>query len=260
MRYRQTFARSAVTGAMLLLAGSFPAHAAGEWGTLKGQVVWAGPAGFKAPELKVDKDREHCLSKGALLDDKYVVNPKNKGVRWVMVWLVDASGPGKKLPIHPSLKNVKGTKVVLDQPCCQFQPHAFGIREGQILVAKNSSPIAHNVNIVSLGDENPSLNQIIPPGQNLEVENWRASSSAILLSCSIHPWMKSSARVFNHPYFAVTDADGNFELKKAPAGKFNLVSWTNDTGWVKGGKKGVPVEIEAGATTDFGKIDLKPGD
>ena len=50
------------------------------------------------------------------------------------------------------------------------------------------------------------------------------------MSCSIHGSMKSWMRVFNHPYFAVTDANGNFEIKNAPAGKLNLVSWQESTG------------------------------
>src|SRR5262249_5840218 len=98
----------------LILIGRSASAPAAEWGNVKGQVVWTGAADFKPAEVKVDKDQGHCLSKGPLLEQKYVVNPKNKGVRWVMVWLVDPESPTKKLPIHPTLTNAKGTKVVID--------------------------------------------------------------------------------------------------------------------------------------------------
>src|SRR5438445_776848 len=98
MRQRFLSFGLAVTFAGLALAGR-SVHAEG-WGNLKGRVVWAGapykPAAIKAVENH--QDRAHCLSKGPLPDQKYVVNPKNNGVRWVMVWLVDSTSPTKKLP------------------------------------------------------------------------------------------------------------------------------------------------------------------
>jgi hypothetical protein len=70
--------------------------------------------------------------------------------------------------------------------------------------------------------------------------------------------MTAWVRVFNHPYFVVTDKDGNFEMKNAPAGEYNLVTWQEEVGWVKGGKVGVPINIKADGVTDAGKIELNP--
>ena len=81
----------------------------------------------------VDKDQAVCLKNGPIYKSDYVVNPKNKGVRWVVVWLVDAEDYKKELPIHPDLKEPKDKTVVLDQPCCQFVPHIVALREGQDL-------------------------------------------------------------------------------------------------------------------------------
>ncbi|MSR29961.1 MAG: hypothetical protein EXR99_00510 [Gemmataceae bacterium] len=227
------------------------------WGTLKGRVIWA-PAALPAPEkVKVNKDEQHCLSKGDILSDKFVVDPKTKGVKWVMVWLVDAKNPKAAIPIHPALKEPKGKTVALDQPCCVYEPHVFGMRAGQSLIAKNSSTVNHNVNIISTGN-NPNQNLLIPAGKEIAVEGWSAAPTVTKVECNIHPWMSAWVRVFNHPYFAVTGADGSFELKNAPAGDFNLVIWQEETGWVKGGKAGTPVSIKADSVTDLGKIELSP--
>ncbi len=226
------------------------------WGTIKGQVVFAG-ANHTPEKLKVNKDEQHCLSKGDILSEKFVVDPKSKGVRWVMVWLVDSKNPKAQLPIHPSLADVKEKDVVLDQPCCVYEPHVMGMRTGQVLVTKNSSPVNHNVNIISTGN-NPNQNLLIPAGKELKVEGWGAAAAPTKIECNIHPWMTAWVRVFNHPYFAVTDKDGNFELKNAPAGEYNLVTWQEEVGWVKGGKVGVPVNIKADGVTDAGKIELNP--
>jgi hypothetical protein len=136
------------------------------------------------------------------------------------------------------------------------------MREGQTLVFKNSAAIPHNTKIDGELSDNPSLNQSIPPGKHLDVTGFKATkASAIPLSCTAHGWMSGYIRVYNHPYFAVTDADGKFEIKDAPAGKFRLVVWQEKVGWVVGdkapSKNGKPIEIKAGEPTDLGNIELK---
>ena len=37
--------------------------------------------------------------------------------------------------------------------------------------------------------------------------------------------MFASIRVFDHPYFAVTNEDGEYEIKKAPVGKLRIFVW-----------------------------------
>jgi len=61
-------------------------------------------------------------------------------------------------------------------------------------------------------------------------------SGPISYKCSIHPWMSGYVRVFEHPYYAVTDDDGKFEIKNAPVGKFRIVFW-HESG-LRGGRTG----------------------
>ena len=205
----------------------------------------------------MDKDQPVCLKNGPIYKQDYVVNPKNKGVRWVVVWLVDAEDVKKDLPIHPDLKEIKDKKVVLDQPCCQFVPHIITMREGQILVAKNSGTIPHNPKIDSPGD-NPSVNPLIPPGTEQEIDGWKAATAPSTVGCSIHGWMTGYIKVFNHPYFAVTDEDGNYKIDKAPAGKFHIVAWQESIGYLTNSfKKGDPVEIKPGGVTEV-NFTVKP--
>ena len=239
------------TLAVLLASGGLMAQ---EWGNLKGKVVFGGDA-LKSETVKIDKDQDHCLSKGEIPSEKLVVDPASKGVRWVMVWLVDSKDPKAALPVHPSLKETADKEVMVDQPCCKFEPHVLALREGQTLVAKNSSPIPHNVNLVSTG-KNPSKTEIIPPGRAVKVDGWVAAPSPTLIKCDIHPWMMGYIRVFNHPYFAVTNEKGEFEIKNAPVGNFNLVVWQEEAGWVTGDRKGTPVTIKADGGTPI-EIPLK---
>jgi hypothetical protein len=233
------------------------------WGTIKGQVVWAGDV--PAPKNKdVTADQKHCLGKGPIPDEEFVINKDNKGVRWVFVWLMPvppAAGGAKPepLPIHPALKEIKEKEAVLDQPCCKFEPHALALRQGQTLVIKNSAPVNHNSNLQG-GSTNPSFNPLIPAGGEFVVKDLVASTSVIPVSCNIHPWMSAKIRVFDHPYFAITDADGKFDIKDAPAGDFRLIIWHEGVGWVSKSPKlgGDPVTIKKDGVTDLGKMEMKP--
>ncbi len=248
----------ALAGAMLLLS-ALNVRAEG-WGTIKGQVVWDGevPQPIK---LDVNKDQAHCLSKGPILKEENVVNPKNKGVRWTVVYLISEGGFNKDVPVHPSLKDIKNKVVEVDQPCCKFEPHLVALREGQSLVVKNSAPVAHNVNITG-GAKGPNLNQILPPGGRLVVQGMVARPLPMNVACNIHGWMNGKVFVLKNPYFAVTDENGNFEIKNAPAGAYRVVAWQEGMGWVLGdtkpNKNGKKITINADGVTDLGKIPVKP--
>jgi hypothetical protein len=243
------------------------------WGTVKGQVVFEGDSLPQPKPIDVDKDQGHCLSKGPLVSNEWVVNKDNKGVRYAYVWLVadpNLKKPSRTIRVHPSLKESKEKQLILDQPCCVFEPHALALREDQTLIVKNSAPIPHNVNCQG-GIKNPSFNHILPPGGQIEVTDFRASVTPVLVSCNIHAWMKNYIRVFDHPYFAVTDADGKFEIEQAPAGDFYLVVWHEASGWrdrqtVKNAEGmeeqhiGLKITIKGKGVTDLGKLGIKPAD
>jgi hypothetical protein len=229
----------------------------GEWGTVKGEVVWQGKDVPEPAEIAVNVDAAHCLSKGKLHDEKWVINKSNKGVRWVVVWLTP-EGSGA-IPVHPSLAKLDKNEVTLDQPCCQFAPRVIAMRQGQSLLAKNSAPVTHNVKWNG-GKNNGEGNLLIPSGGEAKIGVMKASNSPVALECNIHSWMKAWVRVFDHPYFDVTDENGKFTIKQAPAGKFRLVVWHEDAGWGPGGKQGQPITIKANGETDAGKIEIKPAD
>ena len=200
------------------------AGADGEWGTLKGQIVWGGD---KLPVLLPIVIKEDNQNKSDCLkanngqpppNEKWIINPKNKGIKNVFVWSANADTKDKKpLPIHPSLKDIKVKEVVVDQPACHFIPHAIALREGQKLVVKNSALFLHNFKWTGeQGTKNQGGNSSLAPGTSMSID-LVASRLPIKVECGIHPWMSGWIRVYNHPYFAVTDDNGNFEFKDAPA-------------------------------------------
>jgi len=250
-----------LAGLALCLTERSAAQGADDWGNVKGQIVWSGdlPKPKELTAVKDNQDKAHCLEKGPIFSEEWVINPKTKGIKWVFVWLTN-DNPKKKLAIHPDLKEIKSKTVEIDQPCCVFIPHALGMREGQDLIIKNSAPVAHNAYCLGHPAKNPARNPLIPPGKSVTLDGLQADDRfPIAVSCKIHPWMSAWVRVYDHPYFAVTDENGNFEIKNAPAGDLRLKVW-HETGWLGGaeGRDGRKITIKKGETTDLGKLEWKP--
>jgi plastocyanin len=251
--------------AAVAVGPSADAQPAGQWATVKGQVVF--PANKPVPQpakLEVTQDKAHCLEKGAILDEAVQVNPKNRGIKNVVVWLrPDNTDPKKsaldKNLIHPDDAKRKAAEVVIDQPQCMFVPRVVVARAGDTLIAKNSAPVAHNFFWTS--GNNGQFNPTIPANQAFKLPDpLKPEATPIQYKCSIHPWMIGYVRVFDHPYFAVTDEDGRWEIKDAPVGKFRVVYW-HENGFKDGakGRFGEPVEIK-GPTTEVKPVvfDVSP--
>lgn len=226
----------------------------GDWTTIKGQVIVSKPE--EAKKIEVTNDKEHCLKDGPLTYENKIVNAKSKGLKNVIVWLrpdtKDRKDTFPKDKIKPELAKVAPKNHVIDQPCCQFVPRVLAARTGDTLEVKNSASVAHNTNYSG----EPAFNITIPAGKSHKVaEPLVAQSTPIPFKCDIHPWMAGRLRVFDHPYFAVTDADGKFEIKDAPAGKWRVVYWHED-GFHKGREGVIGETIEVKGPT----LELKPLD
>jgi plastocyanin len=231
-----------------------------KWATVKGRIVWPenGPG---IPAVVVHADKEHCLSKGELTPDDVIVNKKNRGLKNVWVYLRpdsnarDAAFAEAQIP--EALRKPKAVEHAVDQPCCQFIPRVLAVRVGDTIQFKNSSPIPHNVKYTS-NTAAPEFNVTMPSGQSHTTPALKADLRPNSFECSIHPWMKGQLMVFDHPFYALTDADGNFEIKSVPAGKFRIV-YRHELGYHKGkeGNLGFPIAI-AGPTVELDPVTFSP--
>ena len=67
------------------------------------------------------------------------------------------------------------------------------------------------------------MNAATPQGKNIE-EVFK-KPGILRVKCDFHPWMRAFIGVASHPYFDVTDADGEFELKQVPPGTYTVETW-----------------------------------
>ena len=110
-----------------------------------------------------------------------------------------------------------------DQRGCVFIPRILTVRVDQPLRFVNSDPIAHNVHGWPQRAQawNLSLG-VMGASQTIRIHT---PENIIPVTCDIHGWMRAYVAVFDHPYFALTDAEGKFFLSKVPPGAYVLEAW-----------------------------------
>lgn len=118
---------------------------------------------------------------------------------------------------------VPDSDVLLNQNACYFEPHVFGLRVGQSLRIINGDPTQHNVHPVP--KLNPEWNQSQAANSPPMVKTFQRAEVMIPIKCNQHVWMKAYVGVMNHPYFAVSDRSGKFEIRGLPPGTYKLVVW-----------------------------------
>jgi hypothetical protein len=112
------------------------------------------------------------------------------------------------------------TPVTLDQKGCVYEPHVIGIQANQALSVTNSDPFTHNVH--PLPKNNPEDNRSQTAGAAPAEFKFPRQEVMIAVKCNIHPWMRSYIAVVNHPFFAVSGADGSFSIQGLPPGTYTI--------------------------------------
>lgn len=111
----------------------------------------------------------------------------------------------------------------IDQKGCVFLPRIAGAQADQPLRLLNSDPMAHNVHGLPKNSRqwNFSLG-VKGAARTMTVDKPEAM---IEIKCDIHPWMRAYLGIFDHPYFALSGADGRFTLKDLPPGEYTVEVW-----------------------------------
>jgi plastocyanin len=118
--------------------------------------------------------------------------------------------------------------VLVDQKKMAFLPHVVAVQQGTTVDFLNSDAVGHNVYWPSIsGNKKLSHNLGTWPKGEKKSFQFNDPGAASLL-CNVHPEMSGYVVVVPTPYFAVTDKDGNFEIKNLPAGKYTLKTWSED--------------------------------
>ncbi len=223
---------AAVAGFLAVLGNTHVAGGAEQGGTIKGKVTYAG--GVPAPQkLEVTKDTDVCGQIEHHKDD-LVVSARGKGLANVVIRVNGVEG-GKSI-------DALGADFTLDQKGCAFTPRVAVVPVGAKLQVKNSDGILHNIHTHS--EANRPINKAQPAVLKTLNISFRRPE-IISVSCDLHEWMHAIIVVMEHPYYAVTDLNGEFTLTDVPAGKYTVEYWHETLG-----KQVAEVSVTPGQTTE----------
>ena len=228
------------------------------YGTVKGKLVWGGATvperGVLVKKGDATVNNPEVCSTDTLYNRDLTINPTNKGVRFAFAYINRPKGTN---PDREAEVKSKEASVIIDQKNCEFIPFATAFMTGQKLTFKSSDPVNHNVRYTAL--ENDPFNVVLPPNATTDAPVSKAERAPTEIKCDIHAWMNGWFLVLDHPFFAVTDENGNFEIKGVPAGAQKLIVRTGKHGFISPNRaRGLDVEVKGGETVDVGEIKFDP--
>ncbi len=120
------------------------------------------------------------------------------------------------------------TPAILDQTGCIYAPHVLGVMAGQPLQILNSDPTLHNIHPLPVINAGFNIGMPIQGLKSTKV--FSKAEAPFHVKCDVHPWMSAYIGVFSHPFFGVSNEQGEVELKNLPAGTFQVQAWQETYG------------------------------
>ena len=177
------------------------------------------------PPLQITKYKEICKD----VPNESLIVGLGQGVRYAVVTL-EGITRGKAVE--------KETVHELDNVKCRFTPHVQAASVGQFVLLKNSDVILHTAHAFFSNDQ-PQFNVGLYPGRTSRKP--LIAAGLVKIRCEVHPWMTGYIMVTEHPYHAVSDIYGEYELRDVPPGAYQLKVWHESLG------------------TQEKRIEIKPG-
>src|SRR4029453_3635401 len=199
-------------------AGAYEAITVTDGGTLTGTVKYSGTPPAPA-KFDVTKDVEVGGKDGTSKTDPNLAVASGGGIKDVAVVVKATKGKALQVPTEP---------VTFDQQGCEYHPHVLAFPAGSTISVLNPDGVLHNVHV--MGKENPEANRAMPKFQ--KKVDWKIDKpeGPIGVKGAAHPWIHANWLSMDQPYYAVTDADGNFKITDLPPGDYEVEIWQGELG------------------------------
>ena len=201
-------------------------------GTVTGTVAYAGSA--KYDTVKITKDAAICAAGGAATVPAGALLVSGGKLKNAVV-MIEGITAGKAFA---------SDSVEVDNVACRFQPHVAAGKVGGTVAAKNTDTVLHNTHLYQVqGQARKNLFNIALPNKGQTITKPLRRTGLIDVKCDAHEWMQGYVWVLDHPYAAITDAQGAFTMSDVPAGQYTARVWHE-----KLGEQTAKVTVEAGKT------------
>jgi hypothetical protein len=188
-------------------------------GAITGRIQFKGKR--PAPKAIDMSEEPACVEahKGKAYDESLVVNKRGDLANAFVYIKSGLDGKTFPIPAEP---------VTIDQKGCWFRPRVMGIQVGQTLQVINSDPVTHNIH--PMAEVNRAWNHSQGAGDPPIARKFIKPEIMIPVKCNIHSWMHAFIGVLDHPYFAVSQDDGKFEIRNLPPGTYTIAVWQEKLG------------------------------
>ena len=153
-----------------------------------------------------------------------------------IVWLEDIRA-GSALPVR--------RRFEVTNADCQLEPRVQGVLAGGTLNVRSADAVVHRTRVLRQRDgaiiaryEHNDAGEVIPDDDVL------AMPGLLELRSEVHPWTRGFIAVFDHPYYVVTAANGQFSFVDVPPGLYMLAAWHERFGKIER-----PVTVSADSMT-----------
>ena len=185
-------------------------------GDITGTVTY-GAAPPKPAAVKITKDAAVCAKEPHLED--FLLVDAAKGIKNVVISVTGVKD-GKKMMVSPTAPKV-------DQHGCRFMPRVQVIPAGQTVDIVNSDGILHNIH--TWPKNNAPINKAQPKFRKVMQETFE-KPDLVRITCDVHSWMTGWLIVAEHPYYAMSAANGSFSISGVPAGTYTVNYWHETLG------------------------------
>lgn len=187
-----------------------------------GRVTVGGKAPALPPLLAKGAATKDQICSDEAVPNETVVVSEDGGLANVFVYMKKAPRSGVPEP--------DGESPLIDQVGCVFIPHAAIVRVGQSVTLKNSDPVAHNVNVKAFQE---AYNNVVPANGAIDHTFRFAERLPSSTVCDFHTFMNAWILPIDHPWAALTDENGNFEITDLPEGTWDFIVWHEKVGYVE---------------------------
>ncbi len=146
-----------------------------------------------------------------------VVVDRQMHIRFAMIY-VKGGLEGRTFPVPAGAKSLEVENF-------ELKPRVMGIMAGQELVVTNKDDFLHAVHSLPRVPGNKEFFTGLPKGTSFKAAFAKAEVAIKVKTECLKEWDQAWVAVLPHPFFAVTDEQGRYEIKGLPPGKYTFEAW-----------------------------------
>ena len=174
------------------------------------------------PVAPISTGRDSAICGQSIPDES--VQLQGMSVAGAVVWL-DGVHSGKSFGLERRLE--------LESLHCKLSPRVQVAAIGSSVNIIGHDKLRQHLRFIATGESAPRANILLGSGEQvIPTDLPFKSAGMVTVRDDEHPWTRAYLAVFEHPYFAVTDAKGSFTIEGVPPGSYTLRAWHERTGLV----------------------------